>query len=517
MKVVLYARVSSDRQDVDLSISAQLKALREYALRNGHQVVKEFVDEAETGRTTARPAFKEMIAIARRPNKPFEQILIWKYSRFARSRKDSIVYKAMLKKAGVMVISINEPFDDTPTGRLMEGIIESLDEFYSDNLGEDVTRGMRESAERGFYLSSRAPYGFRKIKVRDGNKERTKLEPEPNQAGIVSEIFEEIVSGKGLTEVVKELNAKPIPGPKGKGWGKTGVYSVLTNEIYTGVFVWGRNSKRGNEPVRTENACPAIIDRETFLKVQDLMKERAPVKIHPKRVSSPFLLSGKAYCGYCGKALVGTYAKGGKFSYYVCGTLNKKGSGACQAKYINAEKFESLVIEQINKRIFSKDHLINLVRMVNEEVDSTMSSFQNELNLIIDTIEDVNHRLERLYDAIETGKLDLDDVVLRIRELRSRQDQLQARRMEIESQMSDRKVELADLEGITDCVDDLRELLTEGSTAERRTFIRGFVKEVKVTGNEVVLIYTMPSIPDNLTLEKEGVLHTVQYGGRYWN
>jgi len=516
MKVALYARVSSDRQDVDLSISAQLKALREYALRNGHQVVKEFVDEAETGKTTARPAFKEMIAIARRPNKPFEQILVWKYSRFARSRKDSIVYKAMLKKAGVMVVSINEPFDDTPTGRLMEGIIESLDEFYSDNLGEDVTRGMRESAQRGFYLSARAPYGFKKIKVQDGNKERTKLEPEPNQAGIVSDIFNGIVNGKGLLEIAKELNARPIPGPKGKGWGKTGVYSILTNEIYTGVFVWGRNSKRGNEPVRVENACPAIIDRETFLKVQGLMKERAPVKVHPKRASSPFMLSGRAYCGYCGKALVGTYAKGGRFSYYVCGTLNKKGSGACQAKYINAEKFESLVVEQINKRIFSKDHLINLVRMVNEEVDSTMNSNRDELNLITDTIEDINHRLERLYDAIETGKLDLDDIAVRIRELRGRQDKFQARRMEIENQMSDRKVDLADLENITECVDDLRELLTEGSSAERRTFIRGFVKEVKVTGNEVVLSYTMPLIPDYLTMEKEGVLPTVQYGGRYW-
>ena len=86
--------------------------------------------------------------------------------------------------------------------------------------------------------------------------------------------------------------------------------------------------------------------------------------------------------------------------------------------------------------------------------------------------------------------------------------------MEIESYMSDRKVELADLERITECVDDLRELLTEGSKAERRTFIRGFVKELKVTGNEVVLNYTMPIIPDNLTMEKERVLPTVQYGGR---
>ncbi len=189
MKVALYARVSSDKQDVDLSISAQLKALREYANRNKYQVIREFVDEAETGRTTMRPAFREMISLARRTEKPFEQILVWKYSRFARSREDSILYKAMLKKAGVQVISINEPFDDTPTGRLLEAIIESLDEFYSDNLGEEVTRGMRESASRGFYLSSKAPYGYKKVKVKDGNKERTKLEIDHNKQDIITDIF----------------------------------------------------------------------------------------------------------------------------------------------------------------------------------------------------------------------------------------------------------------------------------------------------------------------------------------
>ena len=205
MKVALYARVSSDSQDVDLSISAQLKALREFAKKNGHQVVKEFVDEAESGRTSARPAFREMIALARRPNKSFSVILVWKYSRFTRSREDSILYKAMLKKAGVQVISINEPFDNSPTGRLMEGIIEALDEFYSDNLGEDVTRGMRESAARGFYLSSSPPYGYRKVRVRDGATERTKLEPDPVQANIVTGMFENIIEGLGLTDIVRDL------------------------------------------------------------------------------------------------------------------------------------------------------------------------------------------------------------------------------------------------------------------------------------------------------------------------
>jgi len=185
-KVAIYARVSSEKQDTDLSIAAQLKALREYAARNSYHVVREFVDEAESGRTTARPAFREMVSMARRPQKPFDVILVWKYSRFARSREDSIVYKTMLRKSGVQVISITEPFEVTPTGRLLEAMIESLDEFYSANLGEEVTRGMRESASRGFYLSSNAPYGYRKVKVRDGDKERPKLEIEPNQAKIVA-------------------------------------------------------------------------------------------------------------------------------------------------------------------------------------------------------------------------------------------------------------------------------------------------------------------------------------------
>lgn len=149
IKVALYARVSSEKQDVDLSVSAQLKALRENAVKNNYQVIKEYVDEAETGRTTARPAFREMIATARRPERPFDIILIWKYSRFARNREDSIIYKAMLRKNKVQVISITEPFDDSPTGRLLEAMIESLDEFYSDNLSEEVSRGMRESASRG--------------------------------------------------------------------------------------------------------------------------------------------------------------------------------------------------------------------------------------------------------------------------------------------------------------------------------------------------------------------------------
>jgi DNA invertase Pin-like site-specific DNA recombinase len=256
MKVALYARVSSEKQDTDLSIAAQLKSLREYSARNGYEVVREFVDEAESGRTAARPAFKEMISMARRSLKPFEAILLWKYSRFARSREDSILYKALLRKHGVQVVSITEPFEDTPTGRLLEAMIESLDEFYSANLGPEIQRGMRESASRGFYMSSRTPYGYRRVKIKDGNKERPRLEPDPHQASVVAHIFKEVLEGKGLKEIGQALERDGIAGPRGKGWGKTTLHRILTNEVYIGTLVWGKHSKdmHKSAPIRVENA-----------------------------------------------------------------------------------------------------------------------------------------------------------------------------------------------------------------------------------------------------------------------
>ena len=182
---------------------------------------------------------------------------------------------------------------------------------------------------------------------------------------------------------------------------------------------------------------------------------------------------------------------------------------------MNKDKFESQVINQIKERILTRDDLIGIVRMVNEEMDSANHSYQNELVLITDAIEDINHRLERLYDVIETGKLNLDNVVIRIRELQLHQQELQAKRIEIESHISDRKVELADLETISLYVNDLNDLLKQGSITERRAFIKSFIKEVRVTGDKAVLSHSMPILPEQVTIEKEGVLPAVHYGGRY--
>ncbi|MFW0859874.1 MAG: zinc ribbon domain-containing protein [Dehalococcoidia bacterium] len=144
-----------------------------------------------------------------------------------------------------------------------------------------------------------------------------------------------------------------------------------------------------------------IIDRETFDKVQAQLRERAPAQFNPRRVASRYLLSGLARCGYCDKALIGQEAKSGQFDYYVCGTLLKKGAGACQARYLNREKFEGLVINKIKEHILTKENLRELVRLVNEEMDNVTGDYREELGAISDEIAAINNRLERLYDALE--------------------------------------------------------------------------------------------------------------------
>ena len=254
MKVAVYARVSSERQDTDLSISAQLRALREYAARNHHHVVKEYIDEAESGRSIDRPGFKQMIVAARQKPAPFEAILVWKLSRFARNREDPIIYKSLLRKQGIQVISINEPVEDTPSGRLLEGIIEVIDEFYSANLSQDVLRGMRENAGRGFCNGGRAPYGYIRVKVQDGATSRTKLEPDPKTAPIVQRIFRECLVGKGLKAIARGLNADGLASSTGK---KCGAAMVGHRGGYRyQYYMCGSARRKGRE------VCPSPILRK---------------------------------------------------------------------------------------------------------------------------------------------------------------------------------------------------------------------------------------------------------------
>ena len=142
-------------------------------------MAREYIDEAEGGRIADRPQFRKMLDEASKTEAPFREILVWKFSRFTRKREHAVAFKSMLRRKGIRVVSITEHADDSPTGKLMEAIIESVDEFYPENLAQEVIRGMREAASRGFWVITYVPYGYRKVYVQDGAKKRPTLEPDP--------------------------------------------------------------------------------------------------------------------------------------------------------------------------------------------------------------------------------------------------------------------------------------------------------------------------------------------------
>ena len=142
----------------------------------------------------------------------------------------------MLRRKGVRVVSITEHADDTPTGKLMEAIIESVDEFNSENLAQEVTRGMREAASRGFWISSHAPYGYNRVMVQDGPKKRPTLEIDPDVAPTVKRMYDMAEAGNGTLEIIRTLNNEGIASPRGKLWARTSVHNILTNEAYTGTL-----------------------------------------------------------------------------------------------------------------------------------------------------------------------------------------------------------------------------------------------------------------------------------------
>ena len=369
---------------------------------------------------------------------------------------------------------------------------------------------MRESASRGFWVSSYAPFGYNRVMVQDGPKKRPTLELDPDASRIVKRIFEMAETGKGMVNITSTLNDEGIASPRGKLWGKTSVHAILINEAYTGSLIWGVNAKDNAEPVRVEKAFPAIITRAQFGRVGKLMRARAPKTSHPRRVGSTYLLSGLVKCKACNRALSGQDAKSGQFAYYVCQSIMKRGKNACVTPRLNARRFEQMIVDKIRERILTEETIVELVTLVAEEIDAMAGELAGRLEVVDAELRDVQSRLQRLYEALETSELTLEVLSPRIFSLRHREEQLEAAREDAAGQLEQRRVELPTTEEIKGYVADFREFLQEGIFPERKALIRNFVEGIEVTGEEAVLTYTIPMPNDGVTSESASVLDFVQ-------
>ena len=161
--VCAYIRVSTDSQE-EYSPDAQIRLLKEYATSHDMTIIDIYQDLGISGRNAdKRPQFQDMIAMAKSKEHPYDAILVWKFSRFARNQEESIVYKSLLKKNLVDVVSVSEPLPEGVIGELVERIFEWMDEYYSIRLSGEVRRGMTQKALAGGY-NANVPCGYTKEK-----------------------------------------------------------------------------------------------------------------------------------------------------------------------------------------------------------------------------------------------------------------------------------------------------------------------------------------------------------------
>ena len=391
-------------------------------------------------------------------------------------------------------------------------------------MAQEVARGMREAASRGFWVASHVPYGYRKVMVPDGAKKRPKLEPVEGEASLMQRMFRMAESGRSVLDIVKTLNAEGIPSPRGKRWSKTPVHGILRNETYTGALVWGVAAKDKAEPIRVENAFPAIVSRETYKKVAHLLESRAPAKVNPRRVASSYLLSGLLMCESCNRALTGQESKSGQFAYYVCNSLMKRGQGECDSPRLNARKFERQIIDQIRDNILTESNIRDLVKLLDEEMDGVAAEQRKRLETIEEEQVQVKRWLDRLYRAIETTDLEPADMAPRIREHREKLEKLQVAADEARAMLSERRVVLDDVETIASYARDMSDFLMTSDLMETKSFIRSFVREIGVRPGNAVIRYTIPMPYDSPIPGKDieevalgsHVLRSVRGGGPDW-
>lgn len=402
MNAVIYARYSSHAQREE-SIEGQLRVCCEYAEHAGLDVIKEYIDRAMTATSDQRPAFQQMIAES--VSHGFDTVLVYALDRFARDRYDAAIYRKKLKDNGVRIISVTQPIDDSPEGVLIESLLEGMAEYYSKNLARGVMRGMRENAMNCKAVGGIVPTGY-KI-----DRSSMKYVIDTEKAVIIREVFQLYADGMSIVEICKRCNAKGYRTNRGRPFTRNSLSTILKNRKYIGVYKF--------DDIEIEGGMPVIVDRDTFEKVQKRLSMG-----NKKRLRShddiTFLLSGKLFCGHCGKPMVGTSGtgKGGQtYYYYSCRQHGNK----CLKTAERKEKLEWFVINYITETFLTDENISVIADLVMEQLNN--DEWSQAARALERQISDVDNRIRNLMKALELDG-DLQPVMDRITELREEQKAL---------------------------------------------------------------------------------------------
>lgn len=408
-----YIRVSTDDQ-LDLSPDSQLDEIKKYAAANDIVLSPDYIFMEQEGRSGKkaenRPEFQRMISTAKVKPKPFDCILVWKFSRFARNQDESTFYKGMLrKKLGIDVVSVSEPIMEGMYGRLIEMIIEWQDEFYSYNLGVEVKRGMTKKAElKGYQIVPCLGYAA----VGNG-KPFVIVE---NEYKIVEDIFRMYaLENLDRTAIARRLNAQGKKAKRGNPFEQRTITRILTNPFYNGTVSWNGISFQGSHETR-----------QSVTGLYDICQERLKQEFRPVKRRSistcRHWLSGLLKCSVCGATM--SYNGGGKSrpdAVFACWKYAKGlHKESCS---VTVAKAERIVIRSLEKILETGNFEYDRIPRPASEQDSSQKA------AIEVKLERLALKEERIRSAYENGIDSLE-------EYRTRKEQLLKERAELEAELA---------------------------------------------------------------------------------
>ena len=454
-----YIRVSTDKQE-ELSPDAQKRLLIDFAKKNNMSLLAEniYIDNGISGKKAdKRPEFLKMIGLAKSKEHPFDVILVWKFSRFARNQEESIVYKSLLKKNHVEVVSVSEPLVDGPFGSLIERIIEWMDEYYSIRLSGEVLRGMTEKALRGGYQSS-LPLGYRM------NKDTGIPYIYEDEAIIVKKIYKDYIAGHSYLEIARELNALGYKTKRGAAFEGRTVEYILSNPFYYGAVRWNRQKhddhtiKFVNEWIIAQGKHEPLIDKTKWDEIQHLIALRS--KPYKARAAGHMRhwLGGLVKCSDCGASLMA----GLNATRYQCGNYNK---GKClHSHFIKTTALEDAVYKSLERVLQNSDELHYELKKSSNEPDT------NDRDIILNQLSKLNDKEARIKQAFRDG-IDTIEEYKENKQLLANERKVLQSQLESSASSNDSSAEM--LKNISTVLDIVKD--TSNDTLTRANAIRSVV------------------------------------------
>ena len=491
-RLVAYYRYSGGSGQTDQSIEGQRRDCEAWARSHGLTIDYEYVDRHISGKTDNRAAFQRMIEDS--DNHAFDMLICWKTDRLARNRYDSAIYKSRLRKNGVKIVYAAESCVDGPEGIILEGLMESLAEYYSAELSQKLRRGRRESAIKCHSLGGYPSLGLTTNKNHE-------FEIDENHAPTVRWIFEQYAAGKPSAAIVSELNAKGLRSSTGGPFNKNSIMRIITNEKYIGTYTSPAHN------VRVENAIPAIIDRELWDKVQRMISyHRAGRGSNAK--AADYLLSGKLYCGLCNstmKGICGTSKQGTKHYYYTC---SAHANHRCAKRNIEKSYLENLIASATSEYILDPIKLDQIVDSILSLQQSQEPPACPEASMLEAELAENARKQDNLLKAIEDGTASAR-LSSRLLELEDQAAALRRRLAAIEVPVPD---PVFDRDELLFMLDQFRRAPDEQDDDYKRRLFDTFIHAVYLTDESAFVQFNISAPTNNKNTTLESVVLSLPHG-----